>query len=398
MLSRAYQQLKNVYHFLQAHFWRLRYGRPDRGLKIVGVTGTNGKTTTCHLVASVLQQAYGPAHVGMLTTIAFWIGDTKITNATKMTTLPSQKVFAYLRDMRNRGVAHVVLELTSHALDQHRLAGIKLQGAIILNIAREHLDYHGTMAAYAAAKAKIVELLVANAPLVGKADDAFVAPIIQQAQDRGVPVHTFTSAAAVKSALPGTVNQENAAAATLLMQAIGVDAKTITAGIAAITSVPGRMQWLELPTGAKALIDYAVTPDALEHLYRDVRQHTTGKIFAILGAAGKRDRGKRADMAKVVAQYADELVLTREDPWTEPEEQIFKDLEEGLVAATSPHRTIIDRREALQYCIKQAGVNDVVVATGKGAETGMGVGKNVVPWNEAEIILEIARAVSRENK
>ncbi len=400
MLLRAYQQLKNEYHFLQAHFWRLRYGRPDRGLKIFGVTGTNGKTTTCHLMASILQQEYGQAQVGMLTTIAFWIGDTKITNATKMTTLPSRKVFAYLRDMRQRGVTHVVLELTSHALDQRRLAGIKLQGAIILNIAREHLDYHGTMPAYADAKAKIVELLVVGAPLVGKADDVLVAPIIQQAQDRGVPVHTFTSASAAsfKSALPGTVNQENAAAATLLMQAMGVDVAVIAQGIAAVTSVPGRMQWLELPTGAKALIDYAVTPDALEHLYRDVRQHTPGKIFAILGAAGRRDRGKRAAMAKVVAQYADELILTREDPWTEPEEQIFKDLEEGLVAATAPHRTIIDRREALRYCIKQAGVKDVVVATGKGAETGMGIGKHVVPWNEAEIILEIARAVSAERK
>lgn len=392
-MIRFYQQLKNIYHFFQAHFWRALYAWPDRGLTIYGVTGTNGKTTTCHVVASILQAAHGKKQVGMLTTIAFWLGEEKVINETKMTTLPSRAVFAYLRRMKAHGVRYVVLELTSHALDQHRLSGIRLDGAIILNVTREHLDYHKTLEHYAAAKEKIIDLLNDNAPLVGKADDRLVAPMLQRARARGLRVVEFTqhTASSVAAKLPGSVNQENTIAATLLLQAVGVAPAAITQGIANLTSVPGRMQWLELPTGARALIDYAVTPDALERLYQDLRQRTTGKIYAILGAAGLRDQGKRPDMARVVAQYADELVITREDPWTEREEQIFADLEAGLTNTTTPWRRVVDRRDALKYVISQAKTGDIVVATGKGAETGMGIGKKIVPWNEAAVIREIAK-------
>lgn len=395
-MMRFYQQLKNLYHFFQAHFWRALYGWPDRGLVIYGVTGTNGKTTTCHLLASMLQAAHGKGQVGMLTTIAFWLGEEKVINETKMTTLPSRAVFSYLQQMRQRGVRYVVLELTSHALDQHRLSGIRLDGAIILNVTREHLDYHKTLEHYAAAKEKIIDLLNDNAPLVGKADDRLVAPMLKRARRRGARVVEFTqhTASSVAAKLPGIVNQENTIAATLLLQAVGVAPAAITQGIANLTSVPGRMQWLELPTGARALIDYAVTPDALERLYQDLRQRTTGKIYAVLGACGLRDRGKRPDMARVVAKYADELIITREDPWTEREEQIFADLEAGLTNTTTPWRRVVDRRDALKYVISQAKAGDIVVATGKGAETGMGIGKKIVPWNEAEIIREIASNIA----
>lgn len=399
-MFRLYQQLKNIYHFCQAHCWRTYYRYPDRGLKIYGVTGTNGKTTTCHLLASVLQQAYGAKCVGMLTTIAFWFGREKKVNATKLTTLPSRTVFSYLYRMRQQGVAHVVLELTSHALDQHRLAGIRLDGAIILNVAREHLDYHRTMAAYAAAKETIVALLKPAAPLVGKANDEWVRVILQRARKRMVPVHEFTTegARAFVTLLPGVVNRENTAAATLLARALGLRSEAIERGIAQVTHVPGRMQWLALPTGARALIDYAVTPDALERLYQDLRATTVDKIYAVLGAAGQRDRGKRADMARVVARYADWLILTREDPWTESEEQIFRDLESGLTKTQTPWQRITDRRDALEYCLAKAGPGDVVVATGKGAETGMGIGKTVVPWNEAEVILELAEELKKQSE
>lgn len=400
-MFRFYQQLKNIYHYIQAQFWRAWYRRPDRGLTLYGVTGTNGKTTTCHLLASVLQQLHGTARVGMLTTITFWIGETKLANATKMTTLPSRQFFAYLHQMRSAGITHAVLEVTSHALDQHRLAGVTLRGAIILNIAREHLDYHHTIANYAAAKEKIVSMLAASAPLIGKADDPLVNAILDRAQQKGVPVHRFTSrdASAIATPLPGAVNQENACAAALLARAIGIPDATIQAGINTVAAVPGRMQWLDLPTGARALIDYAVTPDALERLYQGLRNETSGKIFAILGAAGLRDRGKRPRMAQIVSQYADQLIITREDPWTEPEEQIFTDLEAGLTAVPpGKWQRITDRRAALQYCVQRARSGDIVVATGKGAETGMAIGKHIVPWNEREIIIHLAGAVAATEK
>jgi len=154
-MVRLYQQLKNIYHLCQAHAWRLWYGRPERGMKMYGVTGTNGKTTTSILLGSILREVYGKDKVGLITTIVFWLGGEEKVNETKMTTMRSQDLFRLLREMKDRGVERVVIEITSHALDQHRLAGIALDGAIILNIAREHLDYHGTMQEYAKAKKSI---------------------------------------------------------------------------------------------------------------------------------------------------------------------------------------------------------------------------------------------------
>jgi UDP-N-acetylmuramoyl-L-alanyl-D-glutamate--2,6-diaminopimelate ligase len=236
------------------------------------------------------------------------------------------------------------------------------------------------------------------------------------------------------------------------MRAAGVPEQAIKRGIDAVKSVPGRMDWIE--GEPRVLIDYAVTPDALERLYKDVRQQTRGKVYAVLGACGMRDRGKRPDMARVVAQYADELVLTREDPWTEDEEQIFADLEKGLLGEAGVESTgreetarslstslyalfarprpvppaggraeindsrtahygaklrpvssrlamnksfwkrIVDRREAIKYCLEKAGPEDVVVITGKGAETGMAVGKKVVPWNDKAVVLELFEELS----
>lgn len=388
---RWWQQLKNVYHILQARAWSAYYGHPERALTIFGITGTNGKTTTSYLVAHILAAQYGRAAVGLLSTITFWIGETERVNRSKMTTLDSRILFKYLREMQQANVKYVVLEITSHALDQHRLGRLRLQGAIILNLSREHLDYHRTMPAYAAAKQRIVHYLDNRAPLIGKADDDWVRTILTDAHARGVPTIPFTAAesSAVATPLPGAVNKENVLAATLLSQHIGVSAAAITQGIAAVSVVPGRMEWLMSSDGRRVLVDYAVTPDALERLYRTVKATTTGKVYAILGAAGQRDRGKRPAMAAAAARFADELILTREDPWTESEEQIFNDLEKGLHDTTIPWQRIIDRRDALRYCLKRATPEDVIVITGKGAEEGMGIGKKIIPWNERAIITEL---------
>lgn len=396
-MRRLYQQLKNVYHLLQAAWWRAYYQWPDRALTIYGVTGTNGKTTTCFLLASILEAAYGADRVGMLTTIAFRFGQEQVVNATKMTTLGSRQTFRYLAHMRARGVTQVVLEMTSHALDQHRLRGITLAGAVLLNITREHLDYHGTMEEYARAKQLILTYLRPTAPLVGKADDERVAQILTAAQLQAIPVHRFTSrqAQTVTTPLPGEVNKENVLTARLLMRAVGIDEPAIAAGIAAVRAVPGRMEWVEGSTGVRAIIDYAVTPDALERLYQHVRSTTAGKIFAILGAAGLRDRGKRPGMARVVARYADALVLTSEDPWTESPEQIFHDLEAGLKDTTTSWRRMADRRAALRWCLTQAQPGDVIVATGKGAERGMGIGKKIIPWHERTVIAELMKELKK---
>ncbi|OGY37373.1 MAG: hypothetical protein A3E36_03020 [Candidatus Andersenbacteria bacterium RIFCSPHIGHO2_12_FULL_45_11b] len=403
------QFLKNIGHFFEARLWRLAYGIPDKGMRIFGVTGTNGKTTTCYLLARVLEEAHGKQHVGILTTVAFRIGGQEEINETKMTTLPSRKIFSYLARMKKAGVEYVVLETTSHALDQHRISGIQFDGAIILNVTREHLDYHGTMKQYARAKEKIVRYLRIGAPLVGKESDAHVRKMMDRAEKRGLNVIRMTneSIANTMTILSGSINKENACAVALLGHALDIPAKVIQSGINAVSSVPGRMEKFQTPQGVTVIIDYAVTPDALERLYADIKKDLArrsfsegGKILATLSAAGLRDRGKRADMARAVAKYADYIVVTREDPWTESEEQIFSDLENGLpspyqgegggeVGRKVVWQHIVDRREALKTLLQQAKPGDVVVATGKGAERGMGIGKEVVPWNEREVINEL---------
>lgn len=390
-MNRLYQQLKNVYHLMQSLLWRVVYGSPDKGMRIFGVTGTNGKTTTSFLLAGILAQEYGAAHVGMLTTVAFRVGEKEEINETKMTTLPSRLVWQYLSRMKKVGVKAVVLEITSHALDQNRLYGIELDGGIVLNIEREHLDYHKTMEAYAAAKARIVMYLKGDAPLVGKGDDKRVEEILQHAEKRGHKVVRFTTeqAMSVTTALPGDVNKENALAASLLARAAGIKEESVTRGVMTVTNVPGRMETVLSPQGFAVVIDYAVTPDSLERLYTFVRKQTKGKVYGVLGACGLRDRGKRPEMARVVKKYADFLAITREDPWTEPEEQIFGDLEKGLEKRDQSWKRIVDRKEALTYVISQAKAGDTVVVTGKGAETGMAIGKEIIPWREKEIVRDI---------
>lgn len=374
--------------------WRLWYGMPDRGMKLYGVTGTNGKTTTCYLLAGILAAAHGREHVGMLTTVAFRVGKQEAWNETKLTTLPSRLVYAYLKRMKRAGVTHGVLEMTSHALDQNRLAGITLDGGIILNISPEHLNYHGTVEALAAAKGKIVQYLRPYAPLAANRDDENVHTLLNTLPVTRYPLRivwfTRTQAASVATKLEGSVNKENALAASVLSREVGIGQQHIDSGIASVTRVPGRMDWVEGP-GFRVLIDYAVTSDALERLYSYVTSTTEGRVLAALGAAGLRDRTKRPDMARTVAKYADLLVITREDPWTEDEDQIFSDLEQGLDAQKkdSAWRRILDRKTALRFLLEQAKPGDVVVVTGKGAETGMGIGKNIVPYNERRVVEEI---------
>ncbi len=387
------QELKNAGHLIEAHLWRLLYGFPDTAMHVYGVTGTNGKTTTSYLLASMLEHAYGAHAVGMLTTVSFRIAGKEEFNTTKMTTLPSRKIFAYLARMKRAGVTHAVLEVTSHALDQHRIAGIRLDGAIILNVAREHLDYHKAMEQYASAKEKIVSYLKPGALLVGKQDDRYVRGMLDRAEKKGRRVVRVTARDIERTDTPlsGSINKENAASAALLARAIGISDKMIYAGIAAVKSVPGRMEVIQAAQGFTVIIDYAVTPDALERLYADVRRQAGNKrVLAILGAAGLRDRGKRPDMARAVAKYADRIVVTREDPWTESEEQIFSDLERGLTGISREKwERIIDRKEAIATLLKGAQSGDFVVVTGKGAERGMAVGKEIIPWNDREVITQL---------
>ncbi len=410
-----YQQLKNIYHILQAQAWRAVYGWPDRKLTLFGITGTNGKTTTAIVLGNILRAAEGQEKVGLLSTEVFWLGVEERPNETHMTSTDAKVVYRYLRQMIDKGVTHVVLEMTSHALDQNRLAGLRLRGAIILNIAHEHLDYHKTMENYARAKARIIDYVIPGGAIVVKRDDEWIEKILQwrklstspltlsssvhrrkERVDRssgpGEVVIGFTAADAqhVSTALPGDFNKENVLAASLLAQAVGISAEAIAEGVAKVTQVPGRVEWIQLPNGAWAVVDFALTPYSYERLFTYLREETKGRLLAVFGAAGRRDKAKRPLITKVVAPLADEIILTQDEPYDDPEEEIYQQLEEGLKGATVAWRRISDRREAIEYALKHTKAGDVVAVVGMGNYNVRVVGTKKIPWNDKRVIQEVA--------
>lgn len=387
---RFYQQLKNIYHWLQAHVWQAVYRWPDRRLTLYGVTGTNGKTTTTIVLGSILRAAQGREKVGLLSTEVFWLGSREVPNETHMTSLDARVVVRYLRQMVDQGITHAVLELTSHALDQNRLAELRLDGVIILNIAHEHLDYHGTLGAYARAKARIIEYLKPQAPLVVKGDDAWIQRVVMPRLTKNKVIQ-FTSeqAKSVTTPLPGDFNKENVLAASLLAKALGISEAAIAQGMAAVTQVPGRVEWVRLPNGARAVVDFALTPYSYERLFTYLRGETSGRLFAVFGAAGRRDKMKRPLITKIVARYADEIVLTQDEPYDDLEEEIYQQLEAGLQRATIPWQRIEDRREAIKYALQHSKAGDIVAVTGMGNYTVRMVGDKKIPWNDKQVIREL---------
>lgn len=391
---RLYQQLKNVYHWLQAQVWRAYYGWPDRVLKIYGVTGTNGKTTTSIVLGSILREAYGRASVGLLTTEIFWFGESEKNNVTHMTSIDARLVFGYLRQMVKQGVRHVVLEMTSHALDQHRLVGVVLEGAIILNIKHEHLDYHKTMDEYAAAKMRIVNIIRSGGVLVGKIDDEWIKRGFDSINKDKLQVIKFSSEQAKKviSPLSGDFNKENVLAASLLAGQLMIDKEKIQAGVQSVEQVPGRMEWVKINGRLpRVMIDFALTPYAYEKLFAYLRGETKGKLLAVFGAAGRRDKEKRPIISKIVAQYADEIILTQDEPYDDEEEEIYQQLEGGLKGIEINWQRIEDRRAAIRYALQKAGPDGVVAITGMGNFNTRMVGSRAVPWNDKEVVLEIMR-------
>ena len=362
-------------------------------MRIYGVTGTSGKTTTVWVLDAILAEEFGRDRVGMISTELFRVGAKEVPNETHMTSINSRKLNGLLRQMRFAGVKHVVIEMTSHALDQKRMAGLKLAGAIITNITREHLDYHKTMSSYAAAKGKIVNYLVPDGILVGNASDKWASRILHKAQSKKHKTQSFTheQAQSVKTSLLGDFNKENVLAAMTLARAVGVPEEAIAKGVAEIKQVPGRLEWLNTPWGARVMIDFAQTPNEYERLYQSLRSQVYGKLIGVFGAAGRRDREKRPVIAKTVAQYADEIILTQDEPYGDPEDEIYAGLEAGLTDAIIPCQRIEDRREAMKYAIEKTRAGDVVAVTGMGNYTTRAVGEEMIPWNDKKIAEELIR-------
>ena len=401
------QSVKNWLHLSEAVVASLYFGRPARKLRIIGVTGTKGKTTTANLIARILEES--GKMVALASTINFRVAGKEAVNASKFTTLAGWKLQRFLRDARAAGCTHVVLETSSHALDQRRVSGIPYEVAVITNVTREHLDYHKTMGEYRRAKRRLFDMATVAVVNLDMWEPEFflegattkktysisdhAADIYAEDLESTLAGSTFTvSGVPFTINLPGNFNVENALAAIAATSAMKVSLEAAARGIAKVLIVPGRVDPVRNALGATILIDYAVTPDSLEKLYGLVStmRKEGAKIVAVFGACGERDRGKRPVMGEIVSSHADVVILTNEDPYHEDPERILDEIEAGIKGKEKGKNffRIFDRREAIRKALSILRPDDILLVTGKGAEEMMAVGDALIPWNDRTVIEE----------
>ena len=401
-----------------AHLAAAFYGHPGRHMTVVGVTGTDGKTTTSTLIWHILRTA-GLA-TGLVTTIQADLGGKQVPTGLHVTTPDAITVQGFLAEMVRNGLTHAVLEATSHGLDQHRVDASHFDVAVITNITHEHLDYHGTYEAYRAAKARLIELLAETpdkpqgnprtAVLNRDQEDLFPylrakapGPVVTfglhpQADVRAEDIASgpwglrFRAigpgfALSIESPLVGEYNVLNilaALAATVVV--LGVDVQVAREAVATLSGLPGRMERIDLGQDFTAIVDFAHTPVALERALRAARQWTPGRIIAVFGSAGLRDKAKRRMMAEVSAQLADITILTAEDPRTEPLEAILAEMLAGALAQGAREGVNVfrvpDRGDAIRLAVRLARPGDTVLVCGKGHEQSMCFGQTEYPWDD----------------
>lgn len=410
------QVVKNYgYHLPLAVFANLAFGFPSRRMTVIGVTGTNGKTTTTKLIATMLSMS--GKKTAYASTIEYGIGEKRWTNASKFTTSSAWQLQKFLSEAKKADCTHVVLETSSHALDQFRTWGILYRIAVITNVTREHLDYHETMDAYRTAKRKLfhgVQAAIVNADME-RPEEYFIAKPGETITYSTKDMQAHVSASEIeldlngsrflalgtsfRIKLPGLFNIENALAALAVGEWLGIDTETMKQSLANISGVPGRMELVSNERALDIVIDYAVTPDSFEKLYQTVKpmQIPGTKIIHVFGACGERDRGKRPILGKISSDNADVILLTNEDPYHEDPERIIDEIETGVTKKKGEsYFRIFDRREAIKKAIEIAEPGDIVLVTGKGAEETMAIGEQRIPWKERQVIESVLQELKKE--
>jgi UDP-N-acetylmuramoyl-L-alanyl-D-glutamate--2,6-diaminopimelate ligase len=388
------------------------YGFPAHDLQLVGVTGTNGKTTTVNMLRHLLAESRGGGTSASIGTLGILIGSegTPLEGGGGLTTpgpIELQRVFRALHDA---GVRRVAMEVSSHSLDQRRVEGVLFDVVTFTNFTRDHLDYHGSMDRYFASKAQLVEYLRPHGTVVVNLDDPAWNGLRTERRRVGfserVPsaeVHaeqikygprgsTWTlclhdECHDVTLPLIGDFNVINALGAAASAYAVGLPTARIAERLSTMPQVPGRLEvLLESPT---VLRDYAHTPDALERALDAVRKFAPERLIVVFGCGGDRDKGKRPEMGAIAEKKGDYAILTSDNPRTEDPEKILDDIEAGM--AGKNHERIEDRRTAISKALEMAAPRDVVILAGKGHETYQVRGTTKLPFDEKEIVRELAR-------
>ena len=392
------------------------FGHPADGLKTVGVTGTNGKTTVTTLLKHVLEQTVH-AKVGLIGTNGNLIGDQQL--HTDRTTPDAYSLQKLLRQMADAGCTHVVMEVSSHALYLDRVAGIRFTVGVFTNLTQDHLDFHETMENYAAAKAVLfsrcergvvnldddwaqfmLDRAACPVSTVSTRDNnaAFVAKDIRLTAD-GVRFMMVSPAALqrVQLGIPGLFSVYNALSVLAAAEALGIPAADTAAALLTAKSVKGRAEVVPTDGDYTILIDYAVTPDAVENILVTVRAFTKGRLVFLFGCGGDRDRGKRPIMGRIAGERADFVIVTSDNPRTEDPMDIIQEILPGLKKTHTSYVVKPDRRDAIRYAIENHRPGDVIILCGKGHEDYQIIGHEKIHMDEREIVAEILQKRKEQN-
>jgi len=409
-------------HKLRGILAALIYGSPAKNIRVIMVTGTNGKTTTCNMIAKILEEAN--YKMALATTINFRINKKEWTNKTKMTTISPFALQKFIKEAVKANCHYLVLETTSHAIVQERVWGIKPTIAVLTNITHDHLDYHKTPEEYREAKARIfAEAQTGILNMDDKSVTAFMRipmpktitygaegaertrparpdilakKIILEATGSMFTVITPDSQVAINLKLPGKFNIYNAVAALTVAYDLKINLNVVKDALESIDNIPGRMETIDMGQPFAVIIDYAHSPDALEKIYTTLEMAKRGKIIAVLGACGDRDRSKRPIMGALAGRYADVVILTNEDPYTEDPVKIIEEVATGVPRGMGKSKVggenlfkVLSRRDAIEKAFALAVKDDIVIITGKGAEECMVVGHEKVPWSDKKVVKEL---------
>ncbi len=396
LVSDARQSLGELCHALA--------GQPSRRLRVIGVTGTNGKTTTTQLIASVLEAARYRS--GLLGTLSYFDGVDS--SPAELTTPSAPTIAEWLRRMHENRCSHAVLEVSSHAIAQRRIAGVELTTACLTNLRRDHLDYHSTLLDYHQTKSRIFRALGPSGIAVINADDPTslqYAPLVPngvltvgldnaanvtaQLVERSKSEQTFLltageMTAVVRTAMIGDHHIHNCLIAAAVGLAEGIDLPTIVQGLENVSRVPGRLERIECGQPFGVYVDYAHTPDALAMALDTLREVTAGRLICVFGAGGNRDEAKRPLMGRAVEERADLAIVTTDNPRHEEPREIAAKVIAGC-ARPAEVRYLPDRVEAMQYALSLAGPDDCVLIAGRGHEAFQTVGDEQLPLDDREV-------------
>ncbi len=390
-----------------------RYGNPAKNLKVLAVTGTNGKTTTAGYLNEILKAA--GYRTAMFTTAVIELAGESRVNDLNATVATTQQMQQFFRSAKKAKVDYVILEGTSHALQQHKLVGVPIECAIFTNLTQDHLDYHKTMENYAAAKAK----LFANNPryIVLNQDDEwfdyfdkFVASkhkitygtssdaecrisqvkLHKKGSDVGLVIDHQTKFK-LTTALPGKFNVYDAVAAVAAAYVLEVELSAIVKGVANLKAIPGRFEYIKTNKPYEVIVDYAHTPDALKQLLEAAKHLTKNRLILVFGACGDRDKAKRPVMGEIAVEGADRIIVTDEESYNEDPEAIRKMVLSGIKQAGGDGKTeeVADRREAIKKALSIARGGDTILVTGMGHEQFRIVAGERLPWNDGDVVREL---------